>query len=259
MPAAVPAPVTIRLEPDGPRYEYDDVPGAADRAPLLFLHEGLGSVGLWRGFHHRIAAETGRRTVAYSRLGHGRSDRPDTAPTTSFMATEAATVVPALCSALGLDRPVLVGHSDGGTIALLAAASMPVTGVVVLAPHVLVEDFALAAIRSARSAFDEGDLRTRMARHHDDPDAAFRGWNDMWLAPGFRGWDVRDRLPGITAPVLGIQGDDDPYGSIVHVRSVAERAAGPVTVTELHCGHAPHLELPDETAGAITGFLAGLR
>lgn len=246
------------IELDGLNHEYDDVAGAPDRAPLLFLHEGLGSVGLWRGFHRRIAAGTGRRTVAYSRLGHGRSDRPRTPRTTSFMADEAATVVPALCGALGLDRPVLVGHSDGGTIALLAAAQHPVTAAVVLAPHVLVEEFALTAIRSARDAFETGDLRTRMARHHDDPDAAFYGWNDMWLDPGFRDWDVRDRLGAITAPVLAIQGDDDPYGSIVHVRSVAERAAGPVTITEPSCGHSPHLELPDETATAITGFLAGL-
>ncbi|WP_370588806.1 alpha/beta fold hydrolase [Pseudonocardia sp. C8] len=246
------------IELDGLRYEYDDVPGPPDRAPLLFLHEGLGSVGLWRGFHRRIAEESGRRTVAYSRLGHGRSDPPRSPRSVGFMADEAATVVPELCTALGLDRPVLVGHSDGGTIALLAAAAMSVSGVVVLAPHVLVEGFALEAIRAARDAFETGDLRDRMARHHDDPDAAFRGWNDVWLAPAFRDWDVRDRLGAITAPVLGIQGDKDPYGSEVHVRSVAERAAGPVGITELHCGHSPHLELPDETAAAITAFLADL-
>ncbi|MEV1295124.1 alpha/beta hydrolase [Pseudonocardia sp. NPDC049635] len=251
-------PATTLLELDGLRYEFDDVPGSPDLAPLLFLHEGLGSVGLWRGFHRRIAAESGRRAVAYSRLGHGRSDRPRTPPTTSFMAEEAAVVVPALCSALGLDRPVPVGHSDGGTIALLTATRLDVPGVIVLAPHVLVEEFALAEIRAARTAFEQGDLRSRMARHHDDPDAAFRGWNDMWLAEEFRAWDIRDELGAITAPVLGIQGDDDPYGSIVHVRSVAERAAGPVTVTELACRHSPHLELPDETAAAITGFLSGL-
>ncbi|MEQ3549977.1 alpha/beta hydrolase [Pseudonocardia nematodicida] len=251
-------PATTLIELDGLRHEYDEVPGSDDRAPLLFLHEGLGSVGLWRGFHRRIAAATGRRTVAYSRLGHGRSDRPAGPRTPSFLAEEAAVVVPALCAALGLDRPILVGHSDGGTIALLAAARLDVTAVVALAPHVLVEPFALTEIRAARTAFESGDLRTRMARHHDDPDAAFRGWNDMWLAPDFRDWDVRDSLSGITAPVLGIQGDDDPYGSIVHLREVADRAAGPVTITELGCGHSPHLELPDDTADAITGFLAGL-
>ncbi|MEJ8277639.1 alpha/beta fold hydrolase [Pseudonocardia spirodelae] len=255
----VPTPdLPLLLTLDGLAHEYEDVPGDPGRAPLLFLHEGLGSTGLWRGFHRRIAGATGRRAVAYSRLGHGRSARPRAPRTPEFMAVEAASTVPALCTALRLDRPVLVGHSDGGTIALLAATSLPVTGVVVLAPHVLVEEFALTAIRDARTAFESGDLRTRMARHHDDPDAAFRGWNDMWLDPAFRDWDVRDALAGITAPVLGIQGEDDPYGSTVHVRSVAERAAGPVTVTELPCGHAPHLELPEETTAAVTGFLRSL-
>ena len=229
------------IELDGLRYEYDDVPGSDGRAPLLFLHEGLGSVGLWRGFHRRIAAETGRRTVAYSRLGHGRSDRPRDPRTVSFMSAEAGSVMPALCTALGLDRPVLVGHSDGATIALLAAASMPVSGVVVLAPHVLVEEFALAAIRSARDAFETGDLRARLARHHDDPDAVFRGWNDVWLAPGFRDWDVRDRLSHITAPVLGIQGDDDEQSPaplmVIRVADLAEargrvEAAGGVVTLE---------------------------
>lgn len=254
-------PATTLVDIAGLSYEYDETgPDDADdrRAPLLFLHEGLGSVGLWRGFHHRIAAGSGRRTVAYSRLGHGRSDPPPAPRGRSFLADEAATVVPALCAALSLDRPVLVGHSDGATIALLAATATPVTGVVVLAPHVLVEEFALAAIRDTRDAFDTGGLRARMARHHDDPDAAFRGWNDMWLAPEFRSWDVRDRLAALTAPVLAIQGDDDPYGSTVHVRAVAERATGPVTRLDLHCGHAPHLELPDDTAAAITGFLDDL-
>lgn len=247
---------TSLLELDGLRHEYSDTGDPGDgSAPLLFLHEGLGSVGLWRGFPERIAAESGRRAVAYSRLGHGRSDRPRTPQTTTFLATEATTTVPALCAALGLERPILVGHSDGGTIALLAAAAMPVSGVVVLAPHVLTEPFALTSIRAARTAFTEGDLRARMARHHDDPDTTFHGWNDMWLAEEFTSWDVRDALAGITAPVLGLQGDDDPYGSIVHVRAVAERASGPVTVTELSCGHAPHLELPDETTAAITRFL----
>ncbi|WP_231974121.1 alpha/beta fold hydrolase [Pseudonocardia sp. HH130630-07] len=234
------------------------MPGTGERAPLLFLHEGLGSVGLWRGFHRRIAAATGRRSVAWSRPGHGRSGPPRSPRTPSFMGEEATRTVPALCAALGLERPVLVGHSDGATIALLAATVLPVGGLVVLAPHVLVEEFALTAIRAARTAFDDGGLRARMARHHDDPDAAFRNWNDVWLDPGFRAWDVRDRLGAITAPVLGVQGDADPYGSAVHVRTVAERAAGPVALTTLPCGHDPHLELPATTTAVVTRFLDGL-
>ncbi|HXV91813.1 MAG TPA: alpha/beta fold hydrolase, partial [Pseudonocardia sp.] len=190
------------VELAGRRYSYEDVPGDPRLAPLLFLHEGLGSVGLWRGFHQRVAAATGRRAVAYSRLGHGWSDPPPAPRGPRFMHEEAATVVPALRAALGLDDPVLVGHSDGGSIALVHAATHPVSGVVVLAPHVFVEEVGLRAIDAARHAYTEGDLRTRMARHHRDPDAAFRNWNDVWLSPRFRDWDLRPLLPRITAPVL---------------------------------------------------------
>ena len=246
------------LELDGSRYEYDDVPGLDDRAPLLFLHEGLGSVGLWRGFHQRVALASGRRAVAYSRLGHGYSDLPPGPRPTTFMTDEAAQVLPRLVERLGLDRPVLVGHSDGGTIALLAAAGpLPVTGVVVLAPHTFVEPRGLDGIAAARASF-EGGMRERMARHHRDPDVTFRSWNDVWLSPEFRDWDVRGELAGITAPVLGIQGDDDPYGTLAHVESVRDNARGDVRLVGLHCGHSPHLELPDETDRAVLDFLAGL-
>lgn len=259
----MPAPTTPlpHLQLDGHGVEYDDVPaapGAPARAPLLFLHEGLGSVGLWRGFHRRIAGATGRRAVAYSRLGHGFSDLPGGPRGTSFMSDEAARTVPALLRALGLERPVLVGHSDGGTIALLAAARLPVSGVAVLAPHVFVEPVGLDGIAAARAAYTEGALRSRMARHHRDPDVTFWSWNDVWLSPEFRDWDVRDELSGISAPVLGIQGDEDPYGSFAHVAAVRERARGPVTLVELACGHSPHLELPDATAEVLLTFLADL-
>ncbi len=244
----------------GGRVEVDDVPGDPGLAPLLFLHEGLGSVGLWRGFHRRVAAATGRRAVAYSRLGHGWSD-PRAAPRTpASMHAEAAEVVPALRAALGLADPVLVGHSDGASIALLHAGGTgaSVTGLVVLAPHVLVEDAALEAIRAARDAFERGDLRGRMARRHRDPDAAFRGWNDVWLDPAFRAWDIRADLAGITAPVLAVQGTADPYGSTVHVAELRDRAAGPVEVLLLDCAHAPHLEAPAATEEAVGAFLREL-
>ncbi|HZG92378.1 MAG TPA: alpha/beta hydrolase [Pseudonocardia sp.] len=252
MPPALPT-----VEVPGGRVEYQDVPGAADRPALLFLHEGLGSVGLWRGFPARVAAATGCRAVAYSRLGHGASDPPSAPRTARFMHDEAAVVVPALRAALGLPRPVLVGHSDGGSIALLHAAGPdPVAGLVVLAPHVIVEETGLRAIEQARKAFDHGDLRTRMARHHRDPDAAFRGWNDVWLSAGFRDWDLRPQLPGIDAPVLAVQGTADPYGSLVHVEAVRDAARGPVELLVLDCGHAPHLERPEETTAAVVGCVS---
>jgi pimeloyl-ACP methyl ester carboxylesterase len=242
----------------GGRVEYDDVPGDPAHAPLLFLHEGLGSVGLWRGFHRRIAAATGRRAVAYSRLGHGFSDLPRAKRTPTFMHEEAAEVVPAVCAALGLEQPVLVGHSDGGSIALLYAATGAVTGAVVLAPHVIVEDDGLRAIEAARRTFVEDDLRARMARHHRDPDVTFWNWNDVWLNDSFRAWDIRDVLPSITCPVLGVQGTDDPYGTTVHVEAVRDAAAGPVQLCVLDCGHAPHLERAQATEDAVIAFLARL-
>lgn len=246
------------VEAPGGRVEYEDVPGDGALAPMLFLHEGLGSVRLWRRFHHRLAAATGRRAIAFSRLGHGGSDLPPGKRTPRYMHEEAAEVVPALRAALGLDRVVLVGHSDGGSIALLHAGTAAVEGVVVLAPHVFVEEAGLRGIEEARRDYVEGDLRSRMARHHRDPDVTFWNWNDGWLDGAFRDWDIRPELAGIACPVLGVQGTKDPYGTVVHVEAVRDRAAGPVTLEVLDCGHAPHLERPAEADAAVTEFLRSL-
>jgi pimeloyl-ACP methyl ester carboxylesterase len=240
----------------GGHVEYEDVPGDPALAPLLFLHEGLGSVALWRGFHERIAAATGRRAVAYSRLGHGFSDLPVAKRAHTFMHEEAADVVPALCAALDLVEPVLVGHSDGASIALIHAATHPVRGVVVLAPHVFVEEVGLGGVAAARDAFAEGDLRTRMARRHRDADVTFRNWNDVWLSEEFRSFDLRPLLPGITVPVLAVQGTDDPYGTVAHVSAVHDAAAGEVDLLVLGCGHAPHLEEPERVQEALVRFLS---
>lgn len=255
-PAEAAALPTVEIE--GLAYSYEDVPGDPALAPLLFLHEGLGSVGLWRGFPGRIAAATGRRAVAYSRLGHGWSDPPPAPRRTDFMDGEAARVVPALAAALGLHRPVLVGHSDGASIALLHAAAHDVRGLVVLAPHTFVEECGQREIEKARHAYTDGDLRDRMARHHRDPDAVFRNWNDVWLHPDFRAWDIGPRLAGITCPVLAVQGTADPYGTVAHVEAVRDGAAGPVELVLLDCGHSPHLELPVRTDAAVTSFVRRL-
>lgn len=253
-----PEPAFDTVAVPGGRVEYLDVPGDPGLAPLLFLHEGLGSVGLWRGFPGRVAAATGRRVVAFSRLGHGRSDPPPAPRGPRFMHEEAATVLPALGAALGLDRPVLVGHSDGGSIALLYAAAAPVTGLVVIAPHVFVEEPGLREIAAAGRRYRDGDLRTRMARHHHDPDVTFRNWNQVWLDPAFRDWDLRSELSAITCPVLAVQGTADPYGSPAHVTAIRDAAAGPVQLLLLDGGHAPHLEHADAVTEAVVGFLAGL-
>jgi pimeloyl-ACP methyl ester carboxylesterase len=239
----------------GGRVEYLDVPGDPAKAPLLFLHEGLGSVGLWRGWPAAMAAATGRRVVAYSRLGHGFSDLPAAPRTVAFMHEEAATVVPALRAALDLADPVLVGHSDGGSIALVHAATHPVAGLIVLAPHVIAEPLGLVGVAAARDAFHDGDLPGRMARHHRDPDVTFHNWNDVWLSAAFRSWDLRPLLPAITAPVLAIQGAADPYGTVLHVEALRDGASGPVEVLVLDCGHAPHLEATERVDAAVLRYL----
>jgi pimeloyl-ACP methyl ester carboxylesterase len=240
----------------GGRVEVEDVPGDPERAPLLFVHGGVGSLGLWRGFHRQVAEATGRRAVAYSRLGHGFSDPLPARPTARFMHAEATTGVPALREALGLDRPVLVGHSDGSSIALMHAARYPVSGVVALAPHVFVEELTLRGVTAAVDDFTDGDLRERLARHHRDPDAAFHAWSDVWQSDAFRGWDVRQELPAITCPILAVQGTADAFGSTAHVEAVCDKAQGPVELLLLDCDHYPHIEQPDEVLAAITQFLA---
>lgn len=250
---------SARVAVPGGEVEHVDLPGDPRRAPLLMLHEGLGSVGLWRGVERRLAAATGRRVVAYSRLGHGWSDPPPAPRGPRFMHEEAEHVLPALDTALGLARPVLLGHSDGGSIALLrAAAAADVTGLVVIAPHVFVEEDGLRSIAAARRRYAEGDLRERMARHHRDPDVAFRNWNDVWLDDAFRRWDIRPQLPGVGCPVLAVQGRDDPYGTVAHVQAIRDAATGPVELLLLDGGHAPHLEHPDVVTDAVAAFLATL-
>ena len=182
----------------GGTLEVLDIAGDPDQPGLVLLHEGLGSVGLWRGFPERLAAATGRRTVAFSRHGHGQSDPPPRPRTPSFMHEEALEVLPDLFAGLNLKEPVLIGHSDGASIALIYAADHPASAVVAIAPHVFVEDMCPTEIRHARDAYETSDLRERMARHHRDPDAAFFGWNDVWLDPAFPEWSITDLIERIT-------------------------------------------------------------
>jgi pimeloyl-ACP methyl ester carboxylesterase len=247
------------IELDGRRFEYEEITGEDPGAPLVFLHEGLGSVGLWRGFPARVAEATGRRTLAYSRLGHGGSDLPPAPRTPDFMHEEAREVLPRLLEAWGVEAPVLVGHSEGASIALIHAAENPVTALACLAPYVFVEEMCLAEIRRARVAFEREDLRERVARHHRDPDAAFYGWNDGWLHPDFPAWNIEDLLPAIDVAVLLVQGAEDQYGTLAHIDSVAARVRGPVERLVLPCRHAPHLECPEETLAAVTRFVASHR
>jgi pimeloyl-ACP methyl ester carboxylesterase len=243
---------------DGLHVEVADLPGDGDRRALVLLHEGLGSVGLWRGFPQALREATGRRVVAFSRFGHGRSDRPRAPRTPAFFHEEAHDVLPALLAELDAPEPLLVGHSDGASIALVHAARHPVAGLALLAPHVFVEEVTVEAIRATRREFEDGGLRRRMARHHDDPDAAFRGWCDVWLDPAFRTWSLEADAADVRAPMLLVQGADDPYGSLEQLDRIEARVRGSVQRLVVPGGHSPHLEQPDAVVAAIADFAAGL-
>lgn len=240
-------------------YRLVQAEGCGDRA-IVFLHEGLGSVSMWRDFPERVARAAGCRAVVYSRRGYGRSERLAGPRQADFMHVEALEVLPELLEHLGVGNPVLFGHSDGGSIALIhaAAASRPVEAVIAMAPHVMVEPITLQSIAAARRAFQAGDLRERLARHHDDPDGAFRGWCDIWLAPEFADWSIEDLLPAIACPVLAIQGEDDPYGTMAQIDRIADRAPDTRLVKVSACGHAPHRDQPERVLAAVTAFVARL-
>ena len=235
-------------------------PGAADRPTLVFLHEGLGSIGLWRTFPADVRAVLGGvATVVYSRHGYGRSAVVPEARAADYMHREALDVLPALLRELGVTRPVLVGHSDGASIALVhAGAGHPVAGLVVMAPHVFVEDESIAGIEAARVAFATTDLRAKLARHHDDVDATFRGWNDIWLAPAFRSWNIESYLPGITVPVLAVQGLDDASGTLAQLDAIDAGVSGPFERLVVPGGHTLHSGDTTALVARVATFIAPL-
>ena len=242
----------------GGRLEVLDLPGAAPE--LLLLHEGLGSVSMWRDFPQRLAAAAGKRVIAYSRFGFGRSS-PRTAPYgLRFMHEEAEEVLPELRRRLAIERPVLVGHSTGASMALLHAAhdTRGVAGVVAMAPLIDVEGSNLESIAAARESWRTTDWRDKLARHHDDVDAVFRGWNDTWLDPAFRSWNLRADLPGIRAPILAILGSEDEYASTAQVETIRAKATHAASFELLllpGCGHAPHRDRPDAVVAAVARLL----
>jgi pimeloyl-ACP methyl ester carboxylesterase len=239
---------------DGLEVEVADLPGDPERRAMVLLHEGLGSVGLWRDFPQALRDATGRRVIAFSRFGHGRSDPPRTPRTPAFFAEEAHDVLPAVLAQLDAPEPLLVGHSDGASIALVHAARHPVSGLVLLAPHVVLEESMVPPIRDTLREFEEGGLRDRMARHHDDPDAAFHGWCDVWLDPAMREWSLEPDAAAVSAPTLLIQGADDEYASLDQLDRIEARVRGPVSRLVVPGGHSPHLEQPDAVIEAVAAF-----
>jgi pimeloyl-ACP methyl ester carboxylesterase len=249
--AAVPRPATV----DGRRIEAVEIPGDPQRRPFVLLHEGLGSVGRWRDFPAALNDATGRGVLVFSRFGHGRSEPPPSPRTPAFFHEEALDVLPALLPQLGADAPILLGHSDGASIALIHGAYHPVTALVLIAPHVFVEDFTVAEIEKTRELYEHADLRERMLRHHDDPDAAFRGWCGVWLDPAFREWSIESEAQGVTAPALLVQGTADPYGTLAQIDRIGARVQGPVERLVLEgAGHSPQLEDPEPLLRAIAAF-----
>jgi pimeloyl-ACP methyl ester carboxylesterase len=243
---------------DGLHVEVADLPGDGARRALVLLHEGLGSVGLWRDFPQALHAATGRRVVVFSRFGHGRSDPPRAPRTPAFFHEEADDVLPALLAQLDAPEPLLVGHSDGASIALVHAARHPVSGLALLAPHVFLEDSMVPPIRVTRREFEEGELRARLARHHDDPDVAFHGWCDVWLDPAMRDWSLEPEAAEVVAPTLLIQGAEDEYASLAHLERIEARVRGPVRRLVVPGGHSPHLEQAEAVVEAIAAFARGL-
>ena len=229
------------------RLEYQWVGDAAAAIPpVVFLHEGLGSIAMWKDFPERLCAEHGLRGLVFSRYGYGRSTRkpPDERWTPAFMHAQAHEVLPLLFAQLGIERPWLFGHSDGASIALLYAAKFDPTGVVVVAPHIFVEDVSIASIEQARDAYASTDLRARLARYHDDPDSAFRGWNDIWLDPAFRAWRIDTEIDTIRSPVLAVQGAQDEYGTLAQIRGIQARLPKTRLCVIPKCGHSPHRDQP---------------
>jgi pimeloyl-ACP methyl ester carboxylesterase len=234
-------------------------PGPDDAPTLVLLHEGLGCVALWRDVPETLAAATGCGVFAYSRFGYGQSDTTPLPRPMSYMHDEARNVLPRVLDAAGIRRAILIGHSDGGSIAAIYAGSVAdprVSGLVLIAAHFFVEDLNVASIQGIRQAYEQGDLRSRLARYHRDVDTAFYGWNGAWLDPRFRAFDLTGLLPRIGGPILGLQGADDPYGTDEQLR-VLERLVRVPIETHLIPGarHSPHLEAKAETLALITRFV----
>ena len=234
----------------------------SDAPTIVSLHEGLGCAALWRDFPARLAEATGWGVCVYSRAGYGQSDLADLPRPLDYMTREAVEVLPEVLEAIGFQRGVLMGHSDGATIAAIHAGSVEdhrVRGLVLMAPHFFTEEMGLAEIAKAKETYETGDLRDRMARYHRDPDNTFRGWNDAWLHPDFRTWDVSEVIDYLRIPTLAIQGAGDQYGTLAQIEELETRSYAPVDVVVLEaCRHAPHQDQPEATLASVGDFIARL-
>jgi len=242
---------------------YEWIEGEAGKPALVFLHEGLGSIRQWRDFPSKLCAATGCAGLVYDRYGYGQSDvLAEPRRTVRFMHDEGLIALPEILSALEVKHPVLIGHSDGASIALIHAGSgAAVRGVVAMAPHVFIEPLCLESIDKAKVAFETTGLAARLGRYHKDARKTFYGWADVWLDPGFKGWDIRGEfLPKVRCPVLAIQGHDDEYGTMEQLEEIGRRVGGPCELLKLeHCGHAPFRDQAETVLRKVAGFIRHLR
>ena len=234
--------------------------GDAARPAIVLLHEGLGSIAMWKDFPQRLAARTGCTVAAYSRCGYGSSEPLGAPREPDYMHHEAQVVVPELLAALGVERPVLFGHSDGASIALVFAGTHPdgARALVLEAPHVFVEDLTVRSIAAAKTAWATTALRERLGRYHADVDGAFSGWNDIWLDPRFRDWNIEPYADAVRVPVLVVQGEADEYGTLAQVDAIAARIPGSETLLISGAGHSPHRDAPASVLERVAAFVEGL-
>jgi pimeloyl-ACP methyl ester carboxylesterase len=245
------------IEIQGRNLEYEllrEVSGEP-RPVMVFLHEGLGSLAMWKDFPASCARACQCDALVYSRYGHGQSGRLTEPRRVDFMHDEALKVLPQLLAKLNIERPFLFGHSDGASIALIHAAHHALRGIILLAPHVMVEDLAIDSIQATTRAYQTTDLPQRLGRYHADPDSTFQGWSDIWLNPAFRAWDIQEYLPGIACPILSIQGVDDEYGTMGQVYAIANGVRQMDVVELNHCGHSPHRDQPALVTQAAADFV----
>jgi pimeloyl-ACP methyl ester carboxylesterase len=254
------APIPKLVTVSGKRLETLLYPASGSKAAIVMLHEGLGSVAMWKDFPQRLAEATGCSALLYSRYGHGKSDRLAEKRSIDFMHHEAKVVLPELLGQFEIQRPILLGHSDGASIALIYAGTWPerARGLILEAPHVFVEDFGLRSTIAIRTLYESSDLPQRLGRYHDHVDAMFRGWNDIWLDPQFRAWNIEEYLPTITCPVLVIQGEEDEYGTVAHVEAIQREVPGTQALILPRCGHSPHRDQRDLTLQPISKFVASI-
>lgn len=244
---------------DGRRIEVRMIPGPAARPTLVFVHEGLGCVELWRDFPDKLARTTGCPTLLYSRFGYGRSDGFAARRDVAFMHREALDVLPELLRQLCIARPILVGHSDGASIALIHAShpASQIVGLVLMAPHVFVESMTVASIARIAESYVTSGLRVRLARYHNHVDDAFRGWSDIWLSPEFRSWSLAPEVAALNVPTLLIQGENDEYGSLAQLDAFSAALDARVSRVVLpNCGHTPFRDQEAAVITAIAEFAA---